>query len=192
MVALLAMLSGVVTAGVPDRLLARDAVRYLELTAEQVTALTSIHAAWLEDRASAALRASRIEAALNVKVKARDAKTDPAVRSQQHAELETICTQSQMRRQKMMVEVRALLKPAQITKLAALEQAFNLMPIVQSAQSVNLLSAALTAPPPGLPQGSVEVEFSYVRSSIVPLPGCVASRQVVHPEVDLNRPRQTE
>ena len=186
------MLPSAATAQVPDRLLARDAVRYLELTAEQVTAMTGIHASWLDYRASAALRAGRIEAALTAKVKARDAKTDPAARIQQQAELETICTQSQTRRQKTMVEVRALLKPAQITKLAALEQAFNLMPIVQSAQSVNLLSAALTGPPAGLPQGSVDVEFSYVRSIAVPLPGCLASRQMVYPEVELNRPRQTQ
>ena len=190
------MLPSAATAEVPDRLLARDAVRYLELTAEQVTVLTGIHASWLDYRASAALRAGRIEAALTAKVKARDAKTDSAVGSQQQAqqqaELETICTQSQTRRQKTMVEVRALLKPSQITKLAALEQAFNLMPIVQSAQSVNLLSAALTGPPAGLPQGSVDVEFSYVRSIAVPLPGCHASRDVVYPEVELKRPRQIQ
>ena len=180
------------TAEMPDRLLARDAIRYLELTAEQVAALTGIHAAWLDYRANAALGAGRIEAALKVKVKARDTKTDSAVLSQRQAELESICTQSQTRRQKTMVEARALLKPAQITKLAALEQAFNLMPIVQSAQSINLLSGELTGPPAGLPQGSVDVEFSYVRSIAVPLPGCLASRQMVYPEVELNRPRQTQ
>lgn len=177
-------------AEMPDRLLARDAIRYLELTAEQVTALTGIHAAWLDYRANAALGAGRIEAAL--KVKARDTKTDSAVLSQRQAELESICTQSQTRRQKTMVEARALLKPAQISKLAALEQAFNLMPIVQSAQSINLLSGELTGPPAGLPQGSVDVEFGYVRSIAVPLPGCLASRGVVYPEVELKRPRQTQ
>ena len=180
---LLAMLSSA-AAQVPDRLLARDAVRYLDLNPEQVTALSRIHSSWLAYRAIAAKRAGLFEAQIDIKTKARNAKPDAAMRRQQQAELETICAQSQARRQKTMVEVRALLTPAQVVKLAALEEALTMMPIVQSAESVNLLSGALRGPPMGMPDGTIEVEFNYIRSPVMPLPGCRASPQVVRPGVE--------
>ena len=179
----LVLLSSSTEAQVPERLLARDAVRYFELTAEQVKALTGIHASWLDYCAKATQRASRIETEIDVK--AQGEKYDPVVRSQRYAELDSICEQAVTRRRKSMAESRALLKPAQMTKLAALEQALTLMPIIQSAQSVNLLSGILTGPPAGMPDGTLEVEFSYVRSTVVLLPGCRASPQVVRPGVDL-------
>ena len=183
---LLAMLSSAV-AQVPDRLLARDAVRYLDLNPEQVTELSRIHSSWLDYLAIAAKRAGLFDAKIDIKTKARKEKPDAAMRRQQHAELETICAQSQARRQKTMVEVRALLNPAQVIKLAALEEALTMMPIVQSAESVNFLSGALRGPPMGMPDGTIEVEFNYIRSPVIPLPGCRATPQVVRPGVELSK-----
>jgi hypothetical protein len=181
----LPLLSRSAGAQTPDRLLARDAVRYLELTANQLSALTGVQATWLEYRASATQRTGRIE--IEIAQETRRVTLDSAALGQRYVELETICRQSQARRLRSTTDARAVLTPAQLAKLAVLEQAFALMPIVQSAQTVNLLSAVLTGPPAGLPDGTLEVEFGYVRGPVAPLPGCRAPSQVVRPGVDVNR-----
>lgn len=184
----LVLIPNAADAQVPDRLLAREAVRYLELSAEQVKTLTSTNAAWLTYRATAAARAGQLDA--EIKVQTRLAKPDQAALKKHHAELATICAQSQTRLQQATVASRASLQPGQLVKLAALEQAYALMPIVESAQRVNLLSSVLAGPPAGMPDGGVEVQFSYVRSAAIALPGCPASKEVVHAELEKVVPRK--
>ncbi len=180
-----ALLSAATSAQVPDRLLARNAIRYLGLTPEQVGAMNVIHASWIEYRAEAFTRAARIESLITMKT--RDKNTDPVVHSQQNSGLEAICLQSNERRKKAMLDTRALLKPAQIAQLATLEQAIGLMPIVESAESVNLLSGTLRGPPAGMPDGTIDVEFGYSRTVGVPLPGCRKSPQIIRPGMELSK-----
>ena len=179
------LLSATTFAQVPDRLLARNAIRYLGLTPEQVSAMNVIHASWLNYRAQAVERATHIESLIAMKT--RDKNTDPVVHSQQNSGLDAICLQSNERRKIAMVETRALLKPAQITQLATLEQAIALMPIVESAESVNLLSGTLRGPPAGMPDGTIEVEFGYSRTAGIPLPGCRKSPQIIRPGMELSK-----
>ena len=68
----------------PDRLLVRDAVRYFELTANQLTALTGIEASWLEYRASATERADRI--AMEIEQETRRVNLDPAALGQRYVD----------------------------------------------------------------------------------------------------------
>lgn len=185
LVAMLTFLSAATVAQVPDRLLARNAIRYLGLTPEQVSAMNVIHASWLDYRALAAERAGRIESLIAMKT--RDTKGAPIAHGQQNSGLEAICLQSHERREKAMIETRALLKPVQIAQLATLEQAITLMPIVESAESVNLLSGTLRGPPAGMPDGTIEVEFGYTRTVNVPLPGCRKSPQVIRPGTEFSK-----
>ena len=89
----------------------RDAVRYFELTANQLTALTGIDASWLEYRASATERADRI--AVEIEQETRRVTLDPAALGQRYVALETICRQSQARRLRSVADARAVLTPAQ-------------------------------------------------------------------------------
>ena len=178
----LMLISNLSAAQVPARLLARDAVRYLDLTAEQVNTLNGSQASWLEYSAAATLRAGRLEAEIHDH--AQRAKPDRHALNRLSVELETICSQSRTRHRQSMNASRALLKPAQLAKLATLEQTLALMPVVEAAQSVNLLPHVLPGPPAGMPEGTVEVEFGYVRSTAFTLPGCREPRQVLRPGVD--------
>ncbi|MEQ1515272.1 MAG: hypothetical protein ABL931_02145 [Usitatibacteraceae bacterium] len=184
----LGLLLGPVNAQVPDRLLGRDAARYLDLSAEQVKMLTQSQAAWRTYRAEAASRATRLEAEVNAL--GRLANPAQAKLDKQRAELDDLCRESTARQQRTTTDVRNLLTPTQLGKLATLEQALTLMPIVESAQSINLLFGDLSAAPAGMPGGSVEDRFSYVRSAVPPLPGCRPARQVVHREVDRAAPKK--
>lgn len=177
----LMLISNLSAAQVPTRLLVRDVARYLDLTAEQVNALTGSQASWLEYSAAATQRAGRLEA--EIKALSQRAKPDQSALNKLVLELETICSQSRTGHQQSMNAPRALLKPAQLAKLATLEQALALMPVVEAAQSVNLLPSVLPGPPAGMPEGTVEVEFGYVRSTVTP-PGCRAPRQVLRPGTD--------
>ena len=179
------LISNLSAAQVPTRLLVRDVARYLDLTAEQVNALTGSQASWLEYSATATLSAGSLEA--EIKALSQRAKPDQSALSKLSVELETICSQSRTRHQQSMNASRALLKPAQLAKLATLEQALALMPVVEAAQSVNLLPPALSGPPAGMPEGTVEVEYGYVRSTVTP-PGCRAPRQVLRPGTDRATP----
>jgi hypothetical protein len=150
-----------------------------------VNTLTASQASWLEYSAAAAMRADRIEA--EIKDLSQRAKSDRHALSKLIGELDRICNHSRTRHQQSMNASRALLKPAQLAKLVTLEQALALMPVVEAAQSVNLLPRILPGPPAGMPEGTVEVEFGYVRSTST-LPGCREPRQVLRRGIDRSTP----
>ena len=64
-----------------------------------------------------------------------------------------------------MADARGVLTPAQLAKVAVLEQALTLMPTVQSARSCQPAAGSVTGPPAGMPGGTLDVEFAYVRES---------------------------
>ena len=82
----------------------RDAVRYFELTANQLTALTGIDASWFEYPASATERADWI--GMEIEQETRRVNLDPSVLGHRYVELETICGQSQARRLRSVVDAR--------------------------------------------------------------------------------------
>ena len=78
-------------------------------------------------------------------------------------------------------KVSALLLPSQLARLEQLRQAFQLMPLVESAQAAGLLTDSLNVAPGGLPQGSAEVAVQWQRVPAKPLPGCADT--TIHREV---------
>lgn len=135
------------------RLQTRDVARYLGLTPEQQSAMNRIHADW--------------SAFIVEQQRVIGGKTPS----------KTQCQQSTKRQAESMQAARAVLLPAQLEKLAALEAAFLLMPVIESAQVANLMSNTLTLPPLGMPGGSVELGYAYARVPAVALPGCETSVQ---------------
>ncbi len=163
--------------GIPNRLLARDAFHYLDLSTEQARTLNTLQASWQSYLAMAGVRAKELETR-----QALDAKRTPPDAAQSNrsdAELTVVCEKSKARQQQLLQESRAILTPPQLSKLAALEEAYALMPIVQSAQAAGLMPGAMTGPPSGMPGGKLEVEFTYVRASQPPLPGCRPATQSI-------------
>lgn len=173
-------------AQMPFSLQTRESARFLELSAAQIAQLAQIdsdRAAFMSERVA---QAKQIEAALDEEAKR--ARPGASGLGRRQGELEAICQQSRERDAKAMQQARAVLTAPQLTKLATLEQAFVLMPVIQSAQRAHLLSSTLVDAPTGMPEGTVEVEFAYQRSEPVALPGCRTRYQRVHRGTDLVPP----
>lgn len=95
--------------------------------------------------------------------------------------LQQLCAESRQAHEGLQGRLRALLSAPQLERLAVLEQAFSLMPIVESAQAAGLVSDRLSTAPAGLPQQQVSVDVSFVRAAPAALPGCPAVQQEVRP-----------
>lgn len=95
--------------------------------------------------------------------------------------LRQLCQRSRLLASSFRDKLRPTFTPQQLERLAQLEQAFTLMPIVQSAQSAGLIADRLLTSPEGLPQQQVELEVSWQRVTPPALPGCPAQEMVVRP-----------
>lgn len=138
-----------------DRLSVQAAAKFLDLTSEQVVrvqAARAEHQRRLGELAADAARAGSGRAAATT--------------------LATVCAQARESEAAFHGKVAALLSPPQVARLDQLSQAFQLMPLVESAQAAGLLPESLGVPPPGLPQGSAEVAVRWQRIPAKPLPGC--------------------
>ena len=149
-----------------ERLLGRDAAAYLELDTQQ------------QQRAQA-LQLEHQGQMKRLAEQARKRGGEPA----SAAAMAALCQQSQSAVARWQEQLRGLLAPPQLAKLAQLEQAFALMPIIESAQAAGWMSGTLAAPPRGMPGGQVESLFTWRRAALVPLPGCPAAVTAVHREV---------
>jgi hypothetical protein len=147
---LLAMLPGDAVAAPP--LQTREASGYLGLSGEQARRLHGLRHAWAQERQQ---------------LQAQVAKT---------ADLADLCARSRARQAELMTQARELLDREQLQRLALLEQAWQLQPKVEAAQALLLLPATQRGAPAGLPQGSVETEFSYRRVAAAVLSGCPVDR----------------
>ena len=96
-----------------------------------------------------------------------------------------LCRQSKALQAEQRVRLRRLLTERQVERLMRLEEAFSLLPTIESAQALGLMADDLALPPAGLPTGSVSVATSWRRVSATPLPGCSAETRVLK-EVELN------
>ena len=157
----------------PQRLLIRDVARYLALTPEQQSTLNSVNGTW-----------SMFLAEQTSRVQSMKATVQKEAGGKRDSRLDAICQQSTERFAKLQLDTRAVLKPAQLGKLGVLEDAFALLPILESAQSANLLPSAMTAPPAGMPGGNIDIKFSYARVPVVALPGCEIKSQKIQPGTD--------
>ncbi len=184
----LLLVSCAVNAQVPQRLLVRDMARYLELGADQLQSLSRLDTEWSAHLAQRAERARLVEAALAQASAARA--PDRRRIDEQTRELEALCVQTHERQAELMRQARLLLNGDQLTKLAALEQAFALMPIIQSAQAAHLLAPTLSVAPAGMPDGTVFAEVAFQRAAPALLPGCRPQASRVLREVESSDPAQ--
>lgn len=90
--------------------------------------------------------------------------------------LAQLCQQSQELRARQRAQARQLLNPRQLDKVALLEEAFALMPMVEAAQAAGLVANHLDVPPAGFSGGMVTVATGWLRTPAVALPGCSATR----------------
>lgn len=149
------------------RLLWREADAFLALTAGQRQALQALHEA--QERRLQALRDAH-------------ARQSPAVPTP------TLCQQARQVRADWLAGSRAVLTPPQLARLAQLEAAFSLMPVIESAQAAGLLDDRVALPPRGLPEGRVANVVSWVRMPAPALPGCPPGSTTVVPEVERDPP----
>ncbi len=153
----------------PTRHMLRDVARFLELRPEQHGRLAEIESGWQRFLAEATRRAAAIEQA-------------PVAQRVQPRE--RLCTESRERQQQAERDARALLDTSQRGRLAELERALQLLPVIESAQAAHLLPPQLMLPPAAMPDGQVEVAVRFVRADPLPLPGCPALTQNTRPGVE--------
>ncbi|PTT89807.1 hypothetical protein DBR42_07180 [Pelomonas sp. HMWF004] len=115
-----------------------------------------------------------------------EARAEPAGRTS--ALSAALCQQATAARAEWLAGSRAVLTPPQLARLAQLEAAFLLMPVIESAQAAGLLDDRVALPPRGLPEGRVAQEASWLRVPAAALPGCPAAPTTVAPEVARDAP----
>jgi hypothetical protein len=158
-----------------ERLAVRDIAAYLELDSRQQQALLSQLAdfsrKWQELTRLAQAGHTGTEGS-NPDIQASTVSTE-------------LCRQSQALQSAQRTQLRSLLTARQVDRLRQLEEAFSLLPTVESAQALGLMVDSLQLPPASLPTGSVTVATSWRRVAANPLPGCSAETRVLK-EVELN------
>ena len=148
-------------------LLWREAATFLELTATQRQALDALQVAY----------SGRLQALRELQAQARAKSPDTG-----------LCQQATAARAEWLAGSRAVLAPAQLARLAQLEAAFALMPVIESAQAAGLLDDRVALPPRGLPDGQASQSVSWLRVPAGTLPGCPAAATTVVPEVERDAP----
>lgn len=135
-------------------------VQYLELTPAQILALGRIEFEWQRYLASKARRVSQVDSEI------RDATlaevVDPMALGLRYMELEAICRESRDTDRLTRETARKVLNDAQLARLAALEQAWRLLPLVGQADAAHLIDAPL----PGLNLAGLGTAAAR------PFPGC--------------------
>jgi Spy/CpxP family protein refolding chaperone len=118
--------------------------KYLELTPDQTQALGRATVEW---RGYLAIKALRVAAVQDEIRQLTDATSvDASALGVRYAELEAICREARDTDAKTQATLRKSLTDAQRAKLAALEQAYALLPVIAEADAALLMNAPL----PGL------------------------------------------
>lgn len=118
--------------------------RYLELTPQQVLELVQIQAEWGRFLAAKSRRVAQVESELRDETLAEV--LDPLALGLRYLELEAICRESRDMDRKLHERARTLMTEPQRAKLAVLEQAYRLLPVIVEADGAKLVDAPL----PGL------------------------------------------
>lgn len=119
-------------------------VRYLELTPQQILDLARIQTEWSRYLTGKARRVAQVESELRQATLA--PVIDPMALGVRYMELEAICRESRDTDNKYREQARKLLTAQQAARLAALEQAYRLLPLIAEADAAKLMDA----PMPGL------------------------------------------
>ena len=119
-------------------------VKYLELTSQQTLELARIELEWQRFLATKARRAAQVEREIRQVTLAEV--IDPLALGVRYAELEAICRESRDAERRVREQARKVLNAQQTARLASLEQAYRLLPVIAEADSAHLLDAPL----PGL------------------------------------------
>lgn len=119
----------------------KQLVIYLQLTPEQTAKLA---AANLELDQFLARKEARV---VQVNAEIRDETTkdvvEPLALGLRYTELEAICRESRDKKQKAVTATQSVLNPTQLAQLKTLEQAYAMLPLVQTADAVNLIDTPL-------------------------------------------------
>lgn len=118
--------------------------KYLELTPQQTLELLRIQSEWSLYLASKVRRVAQVESELRDVTLAEV--VDPMALGLRYMELEAICRESRQTDARLRERARKLLKADQAAKLAVLEQAYRLLPVIADADAAKLMDAPL----PGL------------------------------------------
>lgn len=124
-------------------------VKYLELTPQQMLELGRIQAEWNLYLAAKNRRVAQVERELRQETMAEV--LDPLALGLRYMELEAICRESRDTDRKYHEQARKLMSEAQQAKLAVLEQAYRLLPVIAEADAAKLVDAPL----PGLNLGAL-------------------------------------
>lgn len=119
-------------------------VRHLELTPQQILELVQIQVEWGRFLATKSRRAAQVENELRDETLAEV--VDPMALGLRYMELEAICRESRDMDRKLHERARRLMTEPQRAKLAVLEQAYRLLPVIVEADAAKLVDAPL----PGL------------------------------------------
>jgi hypothetical protein len=157
------------------RLLWREADSFLTLSLAQRQSLQALHEAY--DKRLQVLRETERPRA--------------AMPGQHTAPSNALCQQAGRAHADWLAASRGVLTPAQLERLAQLEAAFALLPIIESAQAAGLLDDRLLLPPRGLPEGQVAHAVSWLRVPAAALPGCPPAPTTVMPELERQPPEAT-
>lgn len=118
--------------------------RFLELKADQVLELGKLEIEWERYVAAKARRVAQVESELRLITLA--PVVDPSALGVRYMELEAICREARDTDKKTQASARKVLTDAQAAKLAVLEQAHSLLPVIGEADFAHLI----VAPLPGL------------------------------------------
>lgn len=147
-------------------------IRHLELTPQQVLELSRIQTEWSRYLATKSRRVNQVEGEIRQATLA--PVVDPLALGVRYLELEAICRESRETDKKYREQARKLLTAPQLTRLASLEQAYRLLPVIAEADAAKLMDAPL----PGLNLAALGAAAPR------PYPGCRFSApapQVMNP-----------
>ncbi len=120
-----------------------ELVKFLELTPQQVLDLGRLEAEWQRFLAVKTRRVAQVEREIRDATLAET--VDPLALGLRYAELEAICRECRDMDKRTMERARGLLTPAQLQRLASLEQAWRLLPVIAEADAAHLIEAPLAA-----------------------------------------------
>lgn len=123
--------------------------KYLDLKADQLLALAQVKIEWQAYLAAKTRRVAQVESEIS-QITHADMVDAPAL-GVRYAELEAICREARETDSSLQKKARKTLTDAQRTKLAVLEQAYALLPVIGEADDALLLDAPL----PGLQMAGV-------------------------------------
>lgn len=118
--------------------------KYLNLTTDQVVELAKIEVRWQQYLNAKTRRVGAVDGEIREITQAHS--VDAPALGVRYAELEAICREARDTDGKLQVEARKILTDPQRVKLAGLEQAYALLPVVGEADAAHLMDA----PMPGL------------------------------------------